>query len=194
MQKVLLHCCCAPCSAAILEWMLQNEVQPTLFFYNPNIFPLEEYERRKAEIVMYAAKIGVEIIDGDYDHDAWKACVAGHECDPERGGRCLLCFEMRLRRTAEVAAERGFDTIATTLASSRWKSLEQIEEAGQRAASGQKGVTFWAKNWRKGGLQQRRGELLKENQFYNQQYCGCEFSKKMINFVTPKIEGIQQTK
>lgn len=178
MKNVLLHCCCAPCSAAILEWMLQNDVQPTLFFYNPNIFPREEYERRKAEIVMYAAKIGVEIIDGDYDHDAWKACVAGHECDPERGGRCLLCFEMRLRRTAEVAAERGFDTIATTLASSRWKSLEQIEEAGQRAASGQKGVTFWARNWRKGGLQQRRGELLKENQFYNQQYCGCEFSKK----------------
>lgn len=178
MKKVLLHCCCAPCSAAILEWMLQNDVQPTLFFYNPNIFPREEYERRKAEIVMYAAKIGVDIIDGDYDHDAWKSCVAGHECDPERGGRCLLCFEMRLKRTAEVAAERGFDTIATTLASSRWKSLEQIEEAGQRAASGQKGVTFWAKNWRKGGLQQRRGELLKENQFYNQQYCGCEFSKK----------------
>ncbi|MCQ2359893.1 MAG: epoxyqueuosine reductase QueH [Paludibacteraceae bacterium] len=158
--------------------MLNNGIHPTLFFYNPNIYPREEYEIRKGEIMRYAAKLGVEIIDGDYDHSEWRACIAGHEGDKERGGRCLLCFEMRLKRTAQIAATRGFDTIATTLASSRWKSLEQIEEAGNRAVSGYEGLTFWAKNWRKDGLQQRRSELLKENGFYNQLYCGCEFSRQ----------------
>ena len=178
-KKILLHCCCAPCSAAILEWMLQNGWQPTLYYFNPNIFPQEEYEIRKNECTRYAQKLGIEIIDGDYDHTRWREGVAGLEAEPERGKRCLECFKLRLSATAALAQTRGFQLFATTLASSRWKSLEQIEEAGHFAADLHPGTEFYARNWRKGGLQERRNALLKENGFYNQLYCGCEFSMRL---------------
>lgn len=176
MQNLLLHTCCAPCSAAIIEWLLAKGIRPVLFYYNPNIFPLEEYNIRKEECTRYAGKSGLEIIDGDYDHAVWLEGVAGLEGQPERGERCLKCFKMRLLATARVAHERHFSRFATTLASSRWKSLEQIAEAGHWAAAQFKRPEFWENNWRKGGLSERRRILLAENSFYNQQYCGCEFS------------------
>ena len=182
-MKVLLHCCCAPCSSAILEWMLAHDVQPVLFYCNPNIYPAEEYQIRKNEITRYAAKLGVEIIDDDYDHEAWLQWVKGLEDEPERGRRCLQCFKLRLLHAAHKAAELGIETFTTTLASSRWKSLTQINEAGQWAAEQvnatlptDRQVHFDDRNWRKGGLQERRNQLLRENGFYNQLYCGCEFS------------------
>ena len=175
-MKILLHCCCAPCSAAILEWMLQNGWGPTLFYFNPNIYPEQEYLIRKNECTKYATKLGVPIIDGDYDHEAWQCSVAGLEEEPERGERCLQCFRMRMEATARLAHELGIALFATTLASSRWKRLDQISEAGQAAALPYPDVEFLDRNWRKGGLQERRNILLKENGFYNQQYCGCEFS------------------
>lgn len=174
---VLLHCCCAPCSSAILEWMLAHGVRPTLYYYNPNIFPEEEYLIRKNECTRYAEKLGLTIIDEDYDHESWRCAVRGMEQEPERGGRCLLCFKQRLLKAAQKAKELGLEEFTTTLASSRWKSLDQINEAGRWAevqVGG--GVRFDDRNWRKGGLQQRRNELLRENNFYNQLYCGCEFS------------------
>lgn len=176
LKKVLLHSCCAPCSSAIIEWMLQNDVEPTIFYCNPNIYPEEEYLIRKNEITRYAHKLGLTIIDDDYDHEAWRECVKGHEEEPERGSRCLECFKMRLLRTARKCAELNIESFTTTLASSRWKSLEQINNAGRWAAEQVGGVTFDERNWRKGGLQERRNQLLKENNFYNQLYCGCEFS------------------
>ena len=102
------------------------------------------------------------------------------EQEPERGGRCLRCFKLRLLETARYAHEHGFSVITTTLASSRWKSLEQINEAGQYATASYPDVTYWEQNWRKGGLQERRNQLLKEYDFYNQQYCGCEFSMQRL--------------
>ena len=176
MENVLLHSCCAPCSAAIVEWMLAQDIRPTLYYFNPNIFPQEEYEIRKSECSRYAQKLGLEIIDGDYDHTAWLSDVAGLEDEPERGKRCLQCFKIRLLATAKLADERGFRLFTTTLASSRWKSLQQITEAGKWAAARFEGLEFWEKNWRKGGLSERRKILLAENGFYNQQYCVCEFS------------------
>lgn len=181
MKKVLLHCCCAPCSSAILEWMLANDVHPTLFYCNPNIYPEEEYIIRKNELTKYAKKLGLEVIDDDYNHNAWLQQVCGLENEPERGKRCLQCFKMRLLRTAQKAEELGFEEITTTLASSRWKSLNQINEAGAWATNQVQGVTFNDKNWRKGGLQERRNQLLRENGFYNQLYCGCEFSMSAID-------------
>ena len=180
-NEVLLHCCCAPCSSAIIEWMLAHDVRPTLYYFNPNIFPEEEYLIRKNECTRYAASLGLDILDDDYDHAAWRCEVKGMEMEPERGARCLQCFKMRLLRAARKASELGFGVFTTTLASSRWKSLTQINEAGHWAAalvSEETGkiVRFDDRNWRKGGLQQRRNELLKENGFYNQLYCGCEFS------------------
>ena len=155
MENVLLHSCCAPCSAAIVEWMLAQDIRPTLYYFNPNIFPQEEYEIRKSECSRYAQKLGLEIIDGDYDHTAWLSDVAGLEDEPERGKRCLQCFKIRLLATAKLADERGFRLFTTTLASSRWKSLQQITEAGKWAAARFEGLEFWEKNWRKGGLSVR---------------------------------------
>ena len=176
LSEVLLHACCAPCSSAIVEWMLQHDIRPTIFYFNPNIFPQEEYEIRKAESKRHAEGLGIQWIDGDYDHEAWRLQMQGRECEPERGPRCELCFRVRLTATAQKAKELGLRWFATTLASSRWKSLTQIESAGKAAEAAVPGTCFWAQNWRKGGLQDRRNQLLKEFDFYNQQYCGCEFS------------------
>ena len=182
MEKVLLHSCCAPCSAAILEWMGQNGYEPTILFYNPNIFPEEEYLKRKNEIVRYAQEIEVAIVDLDgnelweQQHAQWLECTVGLENEPERGGRCLACFRHRLCVAADYAAGHGFPLFTTTLASSRWKDIRQINEAGFHAEEhcGRGLTRFWDRNWRKGGLYERRNILAR--QFYNQQYCGCEFS------------------
>lgn len=176
LHAVLLHACCAPCSSAIVEWMLQHDIRPTIFYFNPNIYPREEYDIRKNESKRHAESLGIRWIDGDYDHEQWLRQVKGLEKEPERGSRCLQCFRMRLMATALQAKELGISFFATTLASSRWKSLEQISLAGLAAQEAVEGTTFWAQNWRKGGLQDRRNQLLREYQFYNQQYCGCEFS------------------
>ena len=178
INRIMLHACCAPCSSAIVEWMLAHDVRPTIFYFNPNIWPHEEYEIRKEESKRHATSLGIEWIDGDYNHETWLAAIKGLEGEPERGGRCLQCFRMRLIATAMEAQRRGFTTIATTLATSRWKSLDQIAAAGKMAEEAVTGIHFWAQNWRKGGLQERRNELLKQYQFYNQQYCGCEFSMR----------------
>ena len=176
IDRVLLHACCAPCSSAIVEWMLNNGVQPTIFYFNPNIYPREEYEIRKEESKRHATSLGIQWVDGDYDHTTWLQCVQGLEAEPERGRRCQQCFTLRLTTAAREARRQGIEVFATTLASSRWKSLDQINQAGLAAEQTVPGTTFWAQNWRKGGLQERRNQLLREYAFYNQQYCGCEFS------------------
>ena len=176
VKEVLLHACCAPCSSAIVEWMLANGIHPVIHYFNPNIWPLEEYEIRKQESKRHAESLGLRWIDGDYDHDQWRCGVQGMEGEPERGRRCECCFRQRLVATAQEARRLGITWFTTTLASSRWKSLEQIERAGHDAESAVEGTRFWAQNWRKGGLYERRNQLLREYGFYNQQYCGCEFS------------------
>lgn len=187
-KKVLLHACCAPCSSAIVEWMLGHGIEPVIYYFNPNIYPLEEYEIRKNESKRHAESLGITWIDDDrfrtgasqqscYEaiHAAWRCAVTGLENEPERGKRCEMCFYHRLEATAKKAQELGIAFFATTLASSRWKRLEQINAAGNAAAL-KYDVSFWAQNWRKEGLQERRNELLKEYGFYNQLFCGCEFS------------------
>ncbi len=183
--QVLLHTCCAPCSSAIIECLMQHGVRPTIYYCNPNIYPEEEYRIRKEECTRYAQALGLDIIDADYDHEAWRCAVRGLEGEPERGGRCLQCFRLRLRDTARYAHEYGFTVITTTLASSRWKSLDQINEAGRYAVEPYPDVTWWDKNWRKGGLSERRIQIIKEYDFYNQQYCGCEFSMRKEEENTP---------
>ena len=190
-NTVLLHTCCAPCSSAIIEAMLQSGITPVIYYCNPNIYPHQEYEIRKEECTRYAKALGLEIVDADYDHENWLEAVKGMENELERGGRCLKCFKLRLLRTARYAMERGIKVITTTLASSRWKSLDQINEAGLWACeevarlcsagcSAEDIISpiFWEYNWRKGGLQERRLQILKEYDFYNQLYCGCEFSMR----------------
>lgn len=184
-NSIILHTCCAPCSSAIIEWLLREGITPVIYYCNPNIFPEEEYLIRKNECSRYALSLGLEIVDDDYDHEGWLRSVSGMEDEPERGKRCLQCFKIRLLRAARFASERGINVITTTLASSRWKSLDQINEAGRWAAQQYPGIIWWDRNWRKGGLQQRRQEIIKEYGFYNQQYCGCEFSMRIKRTTNP---------
>ncbi len=174
--RVLLHSCCAPCSAAVIECMLYNGIRPTVFFYNPNIYPYDEYCHRKYEAQRFVTAQGLTFIDADYDYGSWREAVRGCEGSPERGPRCALCFLHRLSVAARYASVEGYAVVATTLASSRWKDLTQVNSAGLTACAPYPTVTFWQQNWRKGGLQERRSALLREHNFYNQQYCGCEFS------------------
>ena len=176
--KVLLHACCAPCSSAIVECLMNNEIRPVIFYSNSNIYPFEEYEHRLNECLRYAKKWGLEIVDDVYDHEAWGGCAVGLENEPERGSRCLQCFKFRLLRAAQYASAHGFEVLTTTLASSRWKSLDQVNEAGRWACAQVPGVVWWDQNWRKGGLQERRNQIIKEEDFYNQLYCGCEYSQR----------------
>lgn len=159
---------------------MQNDYRPVLFYFNPNIYPNSEYLIRKNELKRYAEKLNIEVIDGDYNHTEWKEKIKGLELQPERGERCQVCFNYRLGETARLASEKGIELFTTTLASSRWKDIEQINRAGFAAQNRYPGTRFWDKNWRKGSLQQRRNELLKENGFYNQLYCGCEFSMRRL--------------
>ncbi len=187
-DRVLVHACCAPCSGAILEWLVGQGVRPTVFFSNANIYPLAEYELRRGELLRYAAQLGqkatssgqeprgLAVIDDVYDHEAWRCAVRGLECEAERGQRCLQCFRFRLERAARYAHEHGFNVLTTTLASSRWKDLEQVDAAGSYACSLFPGLRWWGRNWRKGGLQERRSAIIREQNFYNQTWCGCEFS------------------
>ncbi len=174
-RDILLHACCAPCSGAILECLRDSGIRPVVFFSNSNITPKEEYDLRLSELRRYAAAMGVELVEDAYDHDAWLAAVRGLEREPERGRRCAACFRFRLERAAHYAAARGLPVLATTLASSRWKDLDQVNAAGSSVCEE---VIWWDQNWRKGGLQERRGEVVREQGFYNQTWCGCEFSRK----------------
>ena len=181
IKEVLLHACCAPCSSAIVEWLVNPDIAPTIFYFNPNIYPQEEYIIRKEESKRHADMLGVKWIDGDYDYEQWKRQISGLENEPERGHRCELCFQIRLTEAAKKAKELGLEYFTTTLASSRWKSIDQINQAGMAAQAAVPGTVFWAQNWRKGGLYERRNFLLKEFKFYNQQYCGCEFSMRHLS-------------
>ena len=195
-HTVLLHACCAPCSGAVLECLLGSGITPVVFFSNSNIYPREEYDLRLSELQRYTSRLGVELVADEYDHAAWLEAVRGLEREPERGRRCAECFRFRLARSARYAASRGLPVLATTLASSRWKDLDQVNAAGESACAsvgcsdpsrqsersevpfGSFSVAFWPQNWRKGGLQPRRDEIIREQGFYNQDWCGCEFSKR----------------
>ena len=110
-KKLLLHSCCAPCAGEIMEALAASEIDTTIYFYNPNIHPFDEYELRKEENIRFAEKLGMPIIDADYDRDEWFARTRGQEHEPERGARCTTCFDMRFQKTAKYASENNFDII-----------------------------------------------------------------------------------
>lgn len=175
-KKVLLHTCCAPCSCSILQRMTESGITPTVYFYNPNIYPIEEYEHRKREVVRYAQKMKIPLVDADYEVDGWLQAVEGHEEESERGRRCMICLEMRLGKTAAYAASNGFKVFATSLGISRWKDLEQVNRAGRHAAALFPGLIYWEHNWRLGGGQEQTERISKEEGLYRQNYCGCLYS------------------
>lgn len=180
-SQLLLHSCCAPCSGGIIESLQEANIPLTIFFYNPNIHPQKEYLLRKDENKNYAAKKGIPFVDADYDPKEWFARTKHLKWAPERGERCALCFGMRLQKAAAYAHTHGFTLFTTTLASSRWKNLEQINHEGKMAASRYPNLTYWDFNWRKGGRTQRKLEIAKEEGFYQQEYCGCSYSLRDSN-------------
>jgi epoxyqueuosine reductase len=180
-QRVLMHSCCAPCAGELMEQMLANGIDLTIFFYNPNIHPKKEYEIRKEENIRFAEKMRIPFIDADYDVDNWFARARGMEREPERGMRCTACFDMRFERTALYAHEHSFKIITSSLGISRWKNMEQINQSGLRAASRYPDMTYWTYNWRKSGGSARMYEIAKQEEFYAQQYCGCIYSLRDTN-------------
>ncbi|HEY5811328.1 MAG TPA: epoxyqueuosine reductase QueH [Terrimicrobiaceae bacterium] len=180
-QKVLLHSCCAPCSGEVIEAVRASGVELTIFFYNPNIHPREEYELRKTENIRFAEKHSIPFVDEDYNTEDWFARAKGLEWEPERGARCTMCFDMRFERTALYAHENDFPVITSCLGISRWKNMEQINACGVRAASRYPGVIYWTFNWRKNGGSQRMVEISKRERFYMQEYCGCIYSLRDTN-------------
>ena len=180
-QKMLLHSCCAPCSGEVMEALAASGIEYTIFFYNPNIHPVREYEIRKQENIRFAEKNNIEFIDADYDVDNWFERVKGLENEPERGERCTVCFDMRFERMALYAHEHGYDIISSVLGISRWKDMDQINDCGERAADRYPDLMYWTYNWRKGGGSQRMLEISKRENFYQQEYCGCVYSLRDTN-------------
>ncbi len=177
--RLLLHVCCAPCSGAILEGLHAALRDVTVFFYNPNIHPREEYERRKEEVLRFAKLLQIPVIVTDYDTDAWFARIKGLEHEPERGRRCDACFALRMERTALYAHENGFPLFATTLSISRHKNQAQVHAAGHAAAEPYDDVVFWDYNWRKKGGADEAIALARREAFYHQNYCGCVYSRHL---------------
>ncbi|MBT2745299.1 MULTISPECIES: epoxyqueuosine reductase QueH [unclassified Lysobacter] len=180
-DKLLLHSCCAPCSGELMEAFVVAGIDYSVFFYNPNIHPIKEYELRKEENIRFAQKHGVPFIDADYDTDRWFARAKGMENEPERGIRCTMCFDMRFERTALYAHEHGFPVMTTSLGISRWKNMAQINDSGQRAVAPYPGLSYWDYNRRKDGGSQRMIQIGKRERFYQQEYCGCVYSLRDTN-------------
>ena len=180
-SSLLLHSCCAPCAGEIMEAVAASEIKTTVYFYNPNIHPIQEYELRKEENKRYCQKLGFNFIDADYDKDNWFKRIKGLENEPERGERCTKCFDMRFERSALYAHENNFSLFATTLGISRWKDLDQVNNSGLRAADRYSDLNFWDFNWRKAGGSPRMIEISKREEFYQQEYCGCVYSLRDTN-------------
>ena len=173
---LLLHACCAPCSGPVIEHLLAEGFHPTVFFYNPNIYPQTEYELRKASVIAFARKLGLDIVDVDNDPTEWERRVKGLEKEPERGERCSVCFDVRLERAASHAAAHSFPAFATTNGVSRFKDQEQVDRSGHKAAARHPGLTYYTVDWRKNKTSDKIKPIAMRENFYQQKYCGCRYS------------------
>ncbi|MDD2646585.1 MAG: epoxyqueuosine reductase QueH [Patescibacteria group bacterium] len=188
MPKLLLHVCCASCGIIPIE-LLKNKFSLTLFWYNPNIEPKEEYERRLVDVKKLAEIYQLPLIVDDYDNKEWREAVKGLEQEPENGHRCDACFKFRLNRTASIAHKNNFGPLrqlanggfATTLGLSRFKNTTLIDEFGQVLAK-EKGIKYYRFQADKNLTTQRERELSKKYNFYRQKYCGCSFANTIQSF------------
>ena len=174
--KLLLHICCAPCATWVFE-TLKREFEITGFFYDPNIQPREEYDKRRWEAHRFAREAGFAIVDGEYDVENWRRAVRGHEDEPEGGRRWALCYDFRLARAAQYAARRGFQWLATTLTISPHKRADVVNPTGSRLCR-QYGLRFLEADFKKRAGFEHSVRLSREHGLYRQDYCGCEFSRR----------------
>ncbi len=181
--RLLLQCCCAPCSSSVLA-VLTKYFDVTVFFYNPNIHPQKEYEKRLAQfpILLANAEYGslVKTMEACYDPDAFLEAVRGLEAEREGGARCTVCFRLRLEETARRAKEHGFDYFTTTLTVSPHKNAEILNTLGAQIGK-QYGVKFLPSDFKKKEGYKESVRLSKEYDLYRQDYCGCVFSMRNEN-------------
>ncbi|MFZ1654292.1 MAG: epoxyqueuosine reductase QueH [Candidatus Moraniibacteriota bacterium] len=176
MSSFLLRCCCAPCGIAVID-ELRAAYALTVFFYNPNIDPEEEYQRRKREVVRVCEEWQVPMIDGDYEPAVWAAAIRGRETAPEGGLRCQSCIGLRLQRTAEEAHARGIEQFGTTLTMGRRKRADMVTPLGV-AAGETAGVAYHVADWKKQGREAKARQMVAERGIYRQTYCGCRYSRE----------------
>lgn len=176
MPKILLLSCCAPCACAVIKKLHDDGVDFAVAFYNPNIHPEAEYIKRRDEQKRLCEQWNIQFVEFEYNPDVWFKQTLPYKDEPERGKRCDICFELRLKRVMQYAKENGFEAVASVLGVSRWKNLAQVNAAAARA-SAQVGVPYVEIEGRKHGMQEARLALIKELQLYNQDYCGCVYSE-----------------
>ena len=184
--RLLLHACCGPCSSAVLE-QLSQFFEITVLYYNPNTWPEAEYRRRGQELERFVAAahpLGVKLVEDRYDPQEFYSAVAGLEAEPERGGRCTVCYRLRMRRAAQYAAEHGFDWFATTLSISPHKDAARINQIGQELEQ-EFGVKHLPSDFKKKNGYLRSLQLSEEYGLYRQDYCGCEFSARARGITEP---------
>lgn len=178
VPKLLLHSCCAPCSSYVLEY-LSNYFEITVFYYNPNIFPENEYTKRILEqqtlISDMKVKHPVSFLAGNYDRERFFQIAEGLEHLREGGERCFKCYELRLEEAAKIAQDAGFDYFTTTLSISPLKNADKLNEIGTRLAD-KYGVQYLQSDFKKKNGYKRSIELSNEYGLYRQDYCGCEYS------------------
>lgn len=174
--RMLLHICCAPCSTHVVE-KLRDSYDVTGFFYNPNIHPDGEYERRLATARTYARSTGLELLEGEYEVARWMEATRGLESEPEGGARCPLCYRLRLEETALRAKAGGYEYFATTLTISPRKKAGVINPIGMEIAV-KYGLNFHADDFKKKDGFKRSVEMSREHGLYRQDYCGCVYSMR----------------
>jgi len=174
--KLLLHTCCAPCSIYVINQLL-DKFDLMVYFYNPNIFPEEEYWQRQSEIKRFCQSAKIAYFEEEYNPHNWLGFIRGYEGEPEKGSRCDLCFLFRLNKAAEFARANDFDWFSTTLTMGRQKNSLQVLNAGRKAEAKYK-VKFWDQDFKKKFGTQIADWLAKRLGLYKQEYCGCVFSKK----------------
>ncbi len=174
---MLVHICCSVDSHYFLKRLREEFPHERLvgFFYDPNIHPYSEYRLRLLDVERSCRELGVELIEGPYDFEAWLDAVRGLESEPEKGARCGICFERRFGMSAKKAREIGEERMTSTLLTSPKKSIGQLREAGERIAA-KEGVTFVTVDYRSGGGTQRQQEEAKKAKLYRQDYCGCLYA------------------
>jgi len=177
---MLVHICCSVDSHFFMEKLQQEFPDEKLigFFYDPNIHPYSEYQLRYLDVQRSCKKLGIELIEGQYDYEAWMDAVRGLEKEPEKGARCAVCFDRRFEVSAYKALELGEKSITTTLLVSPLKSQEQLKKSGD-AFYDSHGVEFIAFDYRKNGGSNDQSRVSKEEQLYRQDYCGCLFGLSM---------------
>ncbi|MCH5252529.1 MAG: epoxyqueuosine reductase QueH [Lachnospiraceae bacterium] len=194
-KKLLLHCCCAPCSSYVLEY-LHPYFDITVFFYNPNITVDKEYGKRKQELKRYIREVSfgseISVREADYEPEQFLSAVRGYEKEPERGKRCQRCFLLRLEKTAIEAAKGGFDYFCTTLSISPHKDARLLMETGETLAK-EYGISYLPSDFKKRNGYKRSIELSGQYNLYRQDYCGCIFSKNQRDKRKDAEKGIAGT-